>query len=227
MSKIPSLQSLRNIPELKYVNADNVTRYQAIMKYIYQQYQRLNYWLKTDQIYEGVKEWDVLKNYTIEQCQIDLDQLVEWGNLSSRHDGGRAVTVEEYLRKKFQYLLTPYSIEIERLLENLETVRGYGGSLEPTLFDTIAETLMKIRENSGQYEDHEALELWKTLSSSFQRLNETSVDYIASLQTKLSEELMVAETFFCYTRIRLHVICKILFRPCNGDPSRLKDILIR
>lgn len=198
MDKIPDVQLLKNIPELKYVNADNVIRYRAIMRFLYQQYQKLNYWLKPEQIYEGLSSWKLLDNYTLEQCQIDLEQLVEWGNLSSRHDGGRAITVEEYLRKKYQYLLTPYSIEIERLLGALETVRGYGGSLEPTLFDTIADTLRKIREKSGIYDPGEALELWNTLYDSFQKLHEASVDYIASLQTSVAEELMITDAFLMY-----------------------------
>lgn len=100
MRKITDLQSLRGVPELKYVNADNVTRYRAIMRLIYQQYQKLNYWLKPEFIYEELMKWKLHKNYTLEQCQIDLNQLVEWGNLTAQHDGGeRVVTVEEYLRK--------------------------------------------------------------------------------------------------------------------------------
>ncbi len=198
MSKIPSIHSLRNVTELKYVNADNVIRYRGIMRFLYQQYQKLNYWLKPEQIFEGITSWGLHKNYTLEQCQIDLEQLVEWGNLTSRHDGGRAVTVEEYLRKKFQYLLTPYSIEIERLLESLEAVHGYGGSLEPTLFDSIADMLFKIREHAGAYEPGLALELWDSLYSAFQRLHEASVDYIASLQTSKAEELMITDAFLLY-----------------------------
>ncbi|WP_068505842.1 TIGR02677 family protein [Paenibacillus kribbensis] len=198
MDKIPNLQSLRGITELKYVNAENVTRYRAIMRYVYQQYQKLNYWLKPEQIYEGLLEWDLHKNYTLEQCQIDLTQLAEWGNLTAQHDGERAVTVEEYLRKKFRYLLTPYSIEIERMLESLESIRGYGGSLEPTLFDTISDTLFKIRENAGEYEPAKALEYWRLLFSSFQTLHEASVDYIASLQTGMAEDLMATDSFLLY-----------------------------
>jgi uncharacterized protein (TIGR02677 family) len=198
LSKIPSLISLRGVTELKYVNADNVTRYRAIMRFLYEQYQKLNYWLKPEQIFEGVMSWQLHKNYTLEQCQLDLEQLVEWGNLSSRHDGGRSVTVEEYLRKKYQYLLTPYSIEIERLLESLEKVHGYGGSLEPTLFDWIADTLFGIREHAGVYEQGQALELWNSLYNSFQKLHETSVDYIASLQTNKAEELMATDAFLLY-----------------------------
>nr|WP_275900991.1 TIGR02677 family protein [Paenibacillus periandrae] len=189
---------MRGISELKYVNADNVTRYRAIMRYVYQQYQKLNYWLKPEQIYEGLMEWNVQKNYTLEQCQIDLAQLADWGNLTPQHDGERAVTVEEYLRKKYRYLLTPYSIEIERMLESLESIRGYGGSLEPTLFDTIADTLFKIRENAGIYELGKALEYWKKLFNSFQTLHEASVDYIASLQTGMAENLMVTDAFLLY-----------------------------
>lgn len=206
MSKIPNLQSLRGVSELKYVNADNVIRYRAIMRYLYQQYQKLNYWLKPEQIHDGLMEWKLHKNYTLDQCQIDLEQLVEWGNLSSRHYGERAVSVEEYLRKKYQYLLTPYSIEIERLLESLETVRGYGGSLEPTLFDTIANSLFKIRERSDIYQPGEALELWNLVYDSFQKLHEASVDYIASLQTGTAEELMVTDAFLLYKDAITHYL---------------------
>jgi len=198
LSKIPNLNSLRSVTELKYVNADNVTRYRGIMRFLYQQYQKLNYWLKPEQIYEGIASWQLHKNYTLEQCQIDLEQLVEWGNLTSRHDGGRAVTVEEYLRKKYQYLLTPYSIEIERLLESLETVHGYGGSLEPTLFDSIADSLFNIRKYAGAYKPGQAIELWDSVYRAFQRLHETSVDYIASLQTSKAEELMITDAFLLY-----------------------------
>ncbi|MBD8500439.1 TIGR02677 family protein [Paenibacillus arenosi] len=198
MSKIPSLNSIRGVTELKYVNAENVTRYRAIMRFLYEQYQKLNYWLKPEQIFEGVMLWKLHTNYTLEQCQIDLDQLVEWGNLSSRHDGGRSLTVEEYLRKKYQYLMTPYSIEIERLLESLEHVHGYGGSLEPTLFDRIADMLFDIRQHSGRYKQGQAIELWNNLYNAFQRLHEASVDYIASLQTNKAEELIATDAFLFY-----------------------------
>lgn len=198
LNRVPTLQTLRSVSELKYVSVDNVTRYRAIMRFLFLQYQKLNYWLKPEQIYEGVMAWDLHSNYTLEQCQIDLEQLVEWGNLSSRHDGGRSVTIEEYLRKKFQYLITPYSIEIERMLESLETVRGYGGSLEPNLLDVITDTIFQIRNNSGIYKEGEALKYWNTLFESFQKLHETSVDYLASLQTGTTDEFLSTNSFLVY-----------------------------
>jgi len=194
-----SLQSLRSVPELKYASsAENVARYRAIMRFFYQEYKRLRYWLRPEEIYAGIMAWGVLPDYTLEQCQADLEQLVEWGNLSSRHDGGRSATVEEYLKKKMQYQLRPYSIEIERLLETLEKVTGYGGSLEPTLFDRIIQLLTDIRLKDGQFAPGEALELWNRLYESFVRLHENAADYMASLQTAKAEEMMVTEAFLVF-----------------------------
>jgi uncharacterized protein (TIGR02677 family) len=180
------------------VNAENVARYRAIMRYFYQEYKRLRYWLKPEDVFAGLSEWNVWPGYTLEQCQSDLDQLAEWQNLAARHDGGRSSTLEEYLRKKMQYLLRPYSIEIERLLETLEKVTGYGGSLEASLFDTIADKLFAIRRDADQMEPEAALELWNVLYRSFVSLHENAADYIASLHTAKAEEMMVAEAFLVF-----------------------------
>jgi len=193
-----TIQALRSVPELKYVNADNVVRYRAIMRFFYQEYKRLRYWLKPEEVYAGVMAWDVLPDYTLDQCAADLEQLEEWGNLASRHDGGRASTLEEYLKKKMQYLLRPYSIEIERLLETLEKVTGYGGSLEATLFDSIADKLFEIRKMDWESRPDAALEIWTSLYDAFTRLHENAADYLASLQTAKAEEMMVAETFLVF-----------------------------
>lgn len=193
-----SVQSLRSVPELRYVNAENVVRYRAIMRFFYQEYKRLRYWLKPEDVFETVRAWNVWPGYTLEQCQSDLDQLVEWQNLTARHDGGRSSTLEEYLKKKMQYLLRPYSIEIERLLETLEKVTGYGGSLEASLFDTIAEKLFSIRSEAGEMQPEDALELWNVLYRSFVTLHENAADYIASLHTARAEEMMVTESFLIF-----------------------------
>ncbi|MDQ8735042.1 TIGR02677 family protein [Paenibacillus sp. LHD-38] len=191
-------QSLRGIPELKYVNADNVVRYRAIMRYCYQEYKRLRYWLKPEDVHEALVVWQVWPGYTLEMCQHDLDQLVEWNNLTARHDGGRSSTLEEYLRKKMQYFMRPYSIEIERLLETLEKVTGFGGSLESSLFDRIADGLFTIRRVVDEISPEEALDIWQNLYRSFVSLHENAADYIASLQTARAEEMMVTEAFLVF-----------------------------
>ncbi|GAB7389241.1 TIGR02677 family protein [Bacillaceae bacterium] len=205
-TKQPQQSWVKPIPELKYLNAENVHRYRLIMRYFYQQYQRLRYWLKPEEVYQGVMRYGLLPEYTLEQCQQDLQVLTEWKNLTVRHDGGRAATIEEYLRKKFRYLLTPYSIEIERMLENLENLQGYGGSLEPTLFDKIAGLLKEIADRNDRFAPDEALQIWKELSQSFKQLHENASDYLASLQSGRAEELMMTEAFLVFKDTLTHYL---------------------
>ncbi|WP_339279211.1 TIGR02677 family protein [Paenibacillus sp. FSL W8-1187] len=193
-----SAQTLRGIPELKYVNADNVVRYRAIMRFFYLEYKRLRYWLRPEEIFDAMSAASLWPGYTLEMCQQDLEQLAQWQNLTSRHEGGRSSTLEEYLKKKLQYCLRPYSIEIERMLESLEKVTGYGGSLEASLFDTIAEKLFAIRLDAVELEPEAALQLWKSLYESFVKLHENAADYMASLHTAKAEEMMVTDAFLLF-----------------------------
>ncbi|MBB6672190.1 TIGR02677 family protein [Cohnella nanjingensis] len=195
MNERISPSALRAVPELNYLNAINVARYRAIMRYMYLEYQRLKYWLKPEEIYEGVQTWGILDGYTLDLCLSDLEQLKSWGNLASRHDGGRALSLEEYMRKKSQYLLTPYAIEIERMLESLEKVKGYGGSLETSYFDTIAACVRQVRENTGRMDEGESLRNWELLYGAFKTMHENAADFIASLNSMQAEEMMATDGF--------------------------------
>ncbi len=190
---------LKPIVETSYLNAQNVGRYRCIMRYFYEQHQRLRYWLKPREVFDGVTALDLLEeDYTLDQCQKDLNQLVEWNSLVPRHDGGRSATVEEYLRKKFRYQMTPYAVEIERLVAGLEKIRGYGGSLEPSLFEDIANNLDGLEKSAGQFPPGEAASRWERIYGDFIKLTENASDYIASLQSTKVEELMLTEAFLAY-----------------------------
>ncbi|WP_274365613.1 TIGR02677 family protein [Paenibacillus thermotolerans] len=195
MDEIISPASLRAVTELSYLTAQNVSRYRAIMRYMYVEYQRLRYWLRPEEIYEGVRDLGVLADYTLDQCQSDLESLKGWGNVTSRHDGGRALSLEEYMRKRSQYLLTPYSIEIERMLETLEKVKGFGGSLETTYFDTISACLQEIRSKADLLEPGEALQIWEKLYVAFKTMHDNATDFIASMHTMQAEEMMATDGF--------------------------------
>lgn len=186
------------VPELKYLNADNVSRYRLIMRYFYENHSKLRYWLKPEEVFAGVMNWGLLEDYSEEQCQRDLEVLTEWKNLTSRHDGGRAQSIEEYLRKRFRYQMTPYAIEIERMLQTLEQLQGYGGSLEPALLERIAGYIKQIRDADGTFAAGAALQLWRDLQTSFQQLQRSSSDYLASLQTARVEELMLTDQFLVF-----------------------------
>ncbi|QSO49195.1 TIGR02677 family protein [Alicyclobacillus mengziensis] len=189
---------VKPVPELKYLNADNVSRYRLIMRYFYENHSKLRYWLKPEEVFSGVMHYGLLDDYTEDQCQRDLEVLTEWKNLTSRHDGGRAQSIEEYLRKRFRYQMTPYAIEIERMLQTLEQLQGYGGSLEPALLERIAGYIAQIRQAEGQFAAGAAHQLWRDLQSAFRQLHESASDYLASLQTARVEELMLTDQFLIF-----------------------------
>jgi uncharacterized protein (TIGR02677 family) len=197
---------MKPVPETKYLNSGNVERYRLVMRCFYRNYGKLKYWLRPEDVYEEVLSYGLLEEYTLEECQRDLDVLTEWKNLTTRHDGGRATTIEEYLRKRFRYQMTPYAIEIERMLESLENLQGYGGSLEPTLLERIVGYVTRIRERNEPYRDGEAGLLWRDLHGAFRQLHENASDYLASLQTAKAEELMLTQQFLVYKDTLTHYL---------------------
>lgn len=140
------LNVIKPIDETKYLSAENASRYRLIMRYFYEQYQKLKYWMYKEDIYEYVRQFDIFNDYTLEKCEQDLKALTEWKNLIATQDTSKASTIDEFKNKKFRYQLSPYSIEIERMTIRLEGIIGYGGSLQPSLFERIYRSIINITD---------------------------------------------------------------------------------
>ena len=183
--------------EASYLTAPNFFRYRSILRYFYLQHQRMKYWMVRDEIFDEVSKIEGLEDYTLEQCQQDLDTLVTWDNLMARQDVGKAQSLEEYQNRRFRYQLTPYTIEIERLMVRLESTSGIGGSLEANLFERISN---RIRQIPDMEKDSASTvySWWQDLESDFQRLNQNATDYIARLEGSDAEELMNTLAFLTY-----------------------------
>ncbi|MBL0389482.1 TIGR02677 family protein [Tumebacillus sp. ITR2] len=189
----------QEITETAYLTArTNTKRYRYILRYFYEQYQRTNYWLQPEEILSGVRTMGLEEDYDMEKLQADLSQLEGWKSLTAQHDSTRVTTIEEYLKKRYRYMMTPYAIEIERLVIQLENVKGYGGSLQPSKLQEFVRLAKAIRWWSQVRSEVEAVELWDELIDLFKDLNERASDYIASLNSKRSEELFATEQFLAY-----------------------------
>ena len=93
---------LKPLVETSYLNVQNVGRYRCIMRFFYVQHQRLRYWLKPQEIFDGVVAYGLLgEDYTLEQCQKDLDQLAEWP-ISCPAAGVDSATVENTQKIRYQ-----------------------------------------------------------------------------------------------------------------------------
>lgn len=159
------------LTEVKYLNADNVSRYRCIMRIFFENYEKLKYWLYQEEIYDQMKEDPFFADYRIEQCQQDLAMLVEWKNLNTIQDTRKVASIEEFKNKKYRYQMSEYSVEIERLVLRLENLFVEGSSLEPTLLERIRRNVNRFEEMSKEGIDTDTVYTWwNDLNNDFIRL---------------------------------------------------------
>ncbi|KYH35065.1 hypothetical protein CLTEP_10580 [Clostridium tepidiprofundi DSM 19306] len=189
---------MKQIDEVRYLATENTWRYRTIIRTMYNYYEKMKYWLYSEEIYEQLKKNERFSDYSEEQLKNDLDALVTWKNLIAVADTTKVRTVEEFRNRKFRYQLSTYTIEIERMLLSLEnmTVEN-NASLEGTLVEKFCAILEEHREIIFK-EDKEVYEWWKELNKRFKELNENYQDYISRFYSPKTEELMKTSEFLMF-----------------------------
>ncbi|ACV57677.1 conserved hypothetical protein [Alicyclobacillus acidocaldarius subsp. acidocaldarius DSM 446] len=191
-------EHLKPLSEFKYLHAENVSRYRLIMRIFYENHMKLRYWLRPLDVHGAVLETGLIQGYTIEQCEQDLQMLHEWGNLECQQDKAKSTSIEEFKKKRFRYQMTAVAVEIERLLDALEQVQGYGGELDAGPLEIIARLLRDIYHRAGEMRPAEDFALWKELQDRFRRLHENAVDYYAQISSTKAEALMQTAAFLTF-----------------------------
>lgn len=187
----------KKITEASYLTAENTKRYRPILRYFYEQYERINYMLYKEDVWKELNNKTNFENYTVEMCESDLAQLVSWGNLTALQDTNNVTTVEEFKHRKFRYQLTEYAVEIERLVIKLENLHIEGASLEPKLIERIKEEIQSVEKTSLK-DETEVLSLWENLNNDFKRLNQDYQDYIKTFYNVKMEEVAKHKQFIVY-----------------------------
>lgn len=188
---------IRPLTEVKYLNADNVSRYRCIMRIFFESYEKLKYWLYQEEVLEEMRKDPFFRDYTPEQCQQDLTMLAEWKNLNTIQDTKKVSSIEEFKNRKYRYQMSEYSVEIERLVLRLENLLVEGASLEPTLLERIRRNIEKFPEME-QKDNSEVYTWWNDLNNDFVRLNQNYQDYIRDLNSVKAEEMMRTKEFLVF-----------------------------
>jgi uncharacterized protein (TIGR02677 family) len=188
---------IKQIIETKYLAVENSWRYRVIIRYFYEQFEQINYILYKEDVYNELIKHSIFEGYTLEQCLLDLDSLVNWGNLIAIQDTAKVQTIEEFKNKKYRYELSQYSIEIERLTIKLENLKVEGASLEPSLLERIKDSLRSIKDVIDK-DDKTSFEWWNDLVSDFERLNVNYQDYIKQIYSLKPEEMMNTGVFLIF-----------------------------
>lgn len=187
----------KGIQEVKYLATENSWRYRPLMRYCFYRYEQLEYWLYKEEIWEELRKYPEFTAYTLEECQQDLETLVQWGNLVPVQDTAKARTIEEFKTKQFRYQLSEYSVEIERMTITLENLQVEGASLEPSLIERIGEALRQLPA-MAEVDLQATGAWWHGLNTDFKTLNQNYQDYIRSFHSLRAEELMKNTAFIAY-----------------------------
>ncbi|MDD3157323.1 TIGR02677 family protein [Anaeromusa sp.] len=189
----------RKIVEASYLTAENAGRYRSILRFFYLQHEKLRHYLFPEDVLVHLKEDVYFEEYTEAQLQADLKQLCDWNNLIPRQETGRVLTIEDFKKKRYRYQCTPYTIEIERMVERLHALgESFGGSLEATLFERLLAALRHFSEERGSASGAEFNQTWEDVYACFRKLVEQASDYIAYLKSEKVEECMKSEAFLTY-----------------------------
>ena len=188
------------ITEVKYLNVENTDRYRIIIRFFFEEYEKLKYWIYQDDIYQAILTYGVFESYTYDHCIGDLKALSDWGNLIPSQDTRKVSTLEEFRNKKYRYQLSEYTVEIERMVLRLENLTYEGASLEPTLVERIGQYINQIESMSQTSNDQidVLITWWNDLNSDFIRLNQNYQDYMRELNSLKAEEMMNTREFLLY-----------------------------
>lgn len=93
------MEYLGQIDEASYLSVLNAPVYRKIMRCFYREYEKMNFQLYKEDIFDLLKKDNEFENYTMEQLVLDLNALVKWKNLTPIQDPGRVYTIADYKNK--------------------------------------------------------------------------------------------------------------------------------
>lgn len=191
---------LRPFTKAKYLGEENYKRYAAIIHYLYLQHEV--YYAPPSlpsSILEYIKENDVLNffdEYDLSKMEDDLNRLEEWGNVISHQDNGNVTRIEDFNRRKLRYQCTPETIEIERMLEKMNSqMSRVTGALDKNVVNSLSNLMItletfKTNIHFSREEREELGRIWEDIFSQFEKLRKESSDYLGIIHSKNIDDAM-------------------------------------
>lgn len=188
------MKHLEAIGETAYLSVPNAAVYRKIMRYFYQEYEKMHFQLYKEDIYELLQGDEEFADYSMKQLEADLEALVKWKNLTPIQDPGRVYTIADYKNKQYRYTMSEYAVEIERLTVRLENVFFESGSLSTNFFVRLEKSLEDAEHIAGAGLK-EAHEWWSLLQEDFKRLNQNYQDYLRDFYSGKADRMMKSVEF--------------------------------
>lgn len=200
---LDSNEFLNRIDEVKYLTQENSYRYRPIMRFFFNKYEQAEYWLYKEDVYEGVRKY--IDNYNLEECERDLQFLIENNSLTKLQDTQNINTISDFKFHNFRYQMTDSAVIIERMTLELEDIEVKVTNLEPRLFERINQLIKKL-VNIYDLDEKQIYALWIDINNDFKNLNEQYQDFLKKFHEAKTEELLQSEAFLAFKSSMINYI---------------------
>ena len=219
------MEYLEQINETSYLSVPNAPVYRKIMRCFYREYEKMNYKLYKEDIFRLLKKDEAFEHYSMEQLVPDLDALVKWKILTPIQDPGRVYTIADYKNKQYQYTMSEYAVEIERLTVRLENIFLESGNLSTNFFVRLEKSLSETPEMESA-SLKEVNEWWSMLQEDFKRLNQNYQDYLRDFYSGKTEQLMKSVEFVVHKDKFIKYLTEFV-QEMQRHSHRIEQILIK
>lgn len=185
------------IPQTAYLTAVNASQYRTIMRIFYLENEKMRFKLYKEDVYDRLMQESGFESYTMDQLKLDLAMLVTWKNLMPIQDPRRVYSIEDYKNKQFQYSMSEYAMEVERMTLRLENLFMEGGNLSSHYFIRILQGVEQA-ERMLSLPLKEVNQWWRSLQEDFTILNQNYKDYLREFYSGQSEKMMKSMEFLIH-----------------------------
>lgn len=185
---------------ISYATAPNVEVYRAVMRLFYENRQEYGPHLSPGDVADRLRARYGIER-EIDQLDLDLRQLMQWGALEGRQDNPRVRTASELVRRQFIYDITSAGEECEKFLERLGQLRAQAGSLQGQRLPTILTELRRVIRELDQPEPSpvQLQEALTNLTAALEELRQGAADFMRDLSnTMQSTDALDPESFTAY-----------------------------
>ncbi len=206
----------------RHLSAEKAALYRCIMDVFAAAKRQYRLQLRPDEVLAEATWSD--KPPRIEELNIALTQLAEWGNLESQPDTARVSTLTDFYRARFLYRLSHGGEAVEASLAVFAQTLRRRAELQTVALEDIANRLMALRlllDNQGSGEEIDVAkvnEILRDLVSVFEDLAENAQAFMAGVARSLELQQAEANAVITYKRRLIDYLDRFV-----GDLVRRSD----
>lgn len=201
---------LDQVTAFKYVTVENAPVYRALVQVFYEARRHYTIELRPAEVSARLEDSAYYAEIPDENALTrHLEQLVEWGNLSHRHDTAAVSRIEDFYRRSWVYSLSAVGEAAHRAVLEVEATVGRSGSLQATMLEKIRDTLQAL---AGGGEPALVMRLVHDLETAFETLTDEASRFIGDLDRAQESTHQDEVSFAAYKHAVLAYVSRFVDR---------------